>query len=65
VDADRPVVVHCSTGPGRTGHVLVGWLVAGRGYGVESAIETVEGTGRNPLEAPGVDASDFAHLFER
>jgi protein-tyrosine phosphatase len=65
VDADRRVVVHCSAGSGRTGHVLVGWLVADRGYGVESAIGTVEGMGRNPLEAPGTEASDLADLFER
>lgn len=64
VDVDRRAVVHCSAGSGRTGHVLVGWLVTERGYGVESAIEIVQGTGRNPLEAPGANASGLGALFD-
>lgn len=47
-------VVHCSAGQGRTGHVLVLWLVHGRGYDLETAVETVETTGRAPLEAASV-----------
>ncbi len=50
-DDGRATVVHCSAGSGRTGHVLVGWLVCERGFGLKRAIETVEGTGRRPLEA--------------
>jgi protein-tyrosine phosphatase len=45
------VVVHCSGGVGRTGHVLAAWLVAGRGFDYKSAIATVRQTGRNPYEA--------------
>lgn len=45
------VVVHCSGGVGRTGHVLAAWLVAGRGFSRERAIATVKQTGRNPYEA--------------
>jgi protein-tyrosine phosphatase len=45
------VVVHCSGGVGRTGHVLAAWLVAGRGFLVKEAIATVKQTGRNPYEA--------------
>jgi protein-tyrosine phosphatase len=45
------VVVHCSGGIGRTGHVLAAWLVAGRGFSHKAAIAAVQRTGRNPYEA--------------
>ncbi|WNZ25779.1 protein phosphatase [Leptolyngbya sp. NK1-12] len=45
------VVVHCSGGVGRTGHVLAAWLVAGREFSIKDAISTVKQTGRNPYEA--------------
>ena len=45
------VVVHCSGGIGRTGHVLAAWLVSGRGLGNKEAIASVRRTGRNPYEA--------------
>jgi protein-tyrosine phosphatase len=47
----QKVVVHCSGGIGRTGHVLVAWLVAGRGVDKWSAITSVIKAGRNPYEA--------------
>jgi protein-tyrosine phosphatase len=45
------VVVHCSGGVGRTGHVLAAWLVAGRGLSKQAAIAAVRQTGKNPYEA--------------
>ena len=45
------VVVHCSGGVGRTGHVLAAWLVAGRGLSNQAAIAAVKQTGKNPYEA--------------
>ena len=48
---NEKVVVHCSGGIGRTGHVLAAWLVAGRRLSSKSAIAAVKQTGRNPYEA--------------
>ncbi|WP_019505047.1 dual specificity protein phosphatase family protein [Pleurocapsa sp. PCC 7319] len=48
---DEKVVVHCSGGVGRTGHVLAAWLVAGRGLSRQAAIAAVKQIGKNPYEA--------------
>jgi protein-tyrosine phosphatase len=53
-EADRAgerTVVHCSAGIGRTGHVLAAWLVAGRGYSNQEAIDAVARGGRDALES--------------
>jgi hypothetical protein len=56
VHSEQRVLVHCSGGLGRTGHVLAAWLVYGRGLGADEAIDAVVTTGRRPGEA--IDAGN-------
>ena len=64
-DASRqPVVVHCWSGNGRTGHVLSAWLVAARGLDAMQAITTVEATGRKPREAISQGKATLEELLE-
>jgi len=53
--ASERVIVHCSAGSGRTGHVLALWLAHDRGWSVEDAVTEVRRMGRRPLEAASRD----------
>jgi hypothetical protein len=66
----QKVVVHCSGGSGRTGHVLAAWLVYFRNSTMEDALDGVKkanGASRNPFEAiqmGNATAEKFNHLFQ-
>jgi len=63
VESGRPVVVHGLAGVGRTGQVLAGWLIAGRGYEPTDAVETVREAGRDPTAAIDAGNATRSELF--
>jgi len=58
------VVVHCSGGSGRTGHVLAAWLVFERGFSEKEALKAVRDMGRNPYEAVNCGNATKEELYE-
>jgi atypical dual specificity phosphatase len=52
VRRERPVVVHCFAGQGRTGTVLAAWLVLG-GLSPEDAVKEIRRLRPGSLETPG------------
>jgi protein-tyrosine phosphatase len=61
----QKVVVHCSGGLGRTGHVLAGWLVRVQGLDPEKAIKAIEKgrPPRRPKEAVNFGYATMAELL--
>jgi len=58
----EPVVVHCSGGSGRAGHILSAWLVHARGLSIDEALSQVKWPRRNPLEAIIIGNASMAQL---
>jgi len=64
VAKEQPVVVHSLAGIGRTGQVLAAWLIYGREYDPQAAIDTVVKMGRDPTEAVTHGNATEQELFD-
>jgi len=58
------VVVHCSGGNGRTGHVLAAWLVFKRSFSEKEVLKAARDMGRNPCEAVNCGNATKEELYE-
>ena len=65
-DREERVVVHCSGGSGRTGHVLAAWLVHRYGRDPNDALDALQSAGasRNPREAVQPGGATMAELLD-
>jgi protein-tyrosine phosphatase len=55
IERKQRVVIHCSAGQGRTGHVLALWLADEYEFDVEEAVEEIQKGERAPLEAATIE----------
>ena len=69
VAAEERVVVHCSAGCGRTGHVLAAWRYYHHNIDIDTSLDEIfepsESVYRRPLEAAGTDSERLGRTISR